>query len=64
MKQFVLTTQSESGDNYIYFIECKTKPTDKQLDKFLMEHGNDVDEDTIYENVEHLKEIKDFITIE
>ncbi len=35
MKQFVITTTSESGDHYIYFIEHHKEPTVKQLLKWL-----------------------------
>jgi len=62
MKKFVLTTTSESSDHYIYFIEHPTQPTDEELEKFLLEKGNDVDEDEqiSYENVDDCVEIKDF----
>jgi len=37
MKKFVLTTKSESGDNYIYFIESENKPTNEEIEKFILE---------------------------
>jgi hypothetical protein len=61
MKKFVVTTTSESSDHYIYFIEHPTEPTKDELKRFLQENGSDVDEDgTVYENVDDIKEIKDF----
>lgn len=70
MKQFVLKTKSESGDNYTYFIEHPTKPTDEELELFLIEHANDKDEEedgemVVYEYPESITEIKPkkFLTI-
>lgn len=60
MKQFVVTTTSESSDHYIYFIEHPKKPTSKELKKFLVENGSDVDDGYCYENVDMCVEIKDF----
>lgn len=60
MKQFVLTTTSESSDHYIYFIEHPEKPTQQELQKFLVEQGNDVEDGESYENIEKCVEIKDF----
>lgn len=58
MKQFVLTTT-----HYIYFIEHPEKPTQEELQKFLVENGNDVEDGYSYENVDMCVEIKDFKTI-
>ena len=44
MKQFVLTTTSESSDHYIYFIQHPQIPTTEELQKFLVENGNDVED--------------------
>ena len=63
MKQFVLTTTSESSDHYIYFIEHPEMPTREELKKFLVEQGNDVEDGYSYENVEMCVEIKDFKTL-
>ncbi len=60
MKKFVLVTKSESGDDYIYFIEHAKKPTDKEINKFLVENGSDFEDDYTYENVVFCEEIKDF----
>lgn len=60
MKKFVLTTTSESSDHYIYFIEHPEKPTQEELQKFLAENGNDVEDGYSYENVDMCVEIKDF----
>lgn len=61
MKQFVLTTTSESSDHYIYFIEHPEEPTREELKKFLNEQGTDVDADGVsYEYVDECIEIKDF----
>lgn len=59
MKQFVLTTTSESSDHYIYFIEHPQMPTREELKKFLIENG-DVEDGYSYENVDMCVEIKDF----
>ena len=60
MKKFVVTTTSESSDHYIYFIEHPTEPTSDELQRFLEEHGSDVDDGTVYESVDDIKEIKNF----
>jgi hypothetical protein len=63
MKKFVITTTSESSDHYVYFVEHPKEPTDKELERFLEEHANDKDEDEVYESVDSVDEIKDFLTI-
>lgn len=63
MKQFALTTTSESSDHYIYFIEHPEMPTREELKKFLVEQGNDVEDGYSYENVDMCVEIKDFKTL-
>jgi hypothetical protein len=67
LKQFVLVTKSESGDDYIYFIKSETKPTDEEINEFLFEHGNDIEESEgsleLFEEVVFIKEIKDFTTL-
>ena len=63
MKQFVLTTTSESGDHYIYFIEHSKKPTATQLKKFLKVHATDKDDGNVYEYAQTCEEIKNFLTI-
>jgi hypothetical protein len=60
MKQFVLTTTSESSDHYIYFIEHPEKPTKDEIEKFLLENGNDIEDGYCYEGVDMCVEIKDF----
>lgn len=57
MKKFVVTTHSESGDHYLYFITAKKEPTYKELEQFLMKHGTDFDEERTYENVQEIEEI-------
>lgn len=59
MKQFVLTTTSESSDHYIYFIEHPQMPTREELKKFLIENG-DSEDGYSYESVDMCVEIKDF----
>jgi len=56
MKQFAVVTKSESGDDYLYFVEYDKVPTDKQWDLWLIKNGNDPG----YENIILIKEIKDF----
>lgn len=51
MKTFSISTKSESGDDYLYHVRCEHEPTDEQIEKFLIEYGNDKDEDGTYENV-------------
>lgn len=65
MKQFVVTTTSESGDHYIYFIEHSKEPTDAELNSFLKENANDIDPDDgeVYESVDEIEEIKNFLKI-
>lgn len=60
MKQFVLTTTSESSDHYIYFIEHPKEPTREELKKFLLENGSDVYDGECYEDIDMCVEIKDF----
>ena len=62
-KKFVLTTTSESSDHYIYFIQHPQMPTTEELQKFLVENGNDVEDGESYENVDMCVEIKDFKTL-
>ncbi len=60
MKQFVLTTTSESSDHYIYFIEHPQMPTREELNKFLVEQGSDIADGESYEEIDMCVEIKDF----
>jgi hypothetical protein len=60
MKKFVLTTTSESSDHYIYFIEHPEKPTQEELEKFLVEQGSDTYDGYSHENIDRCVEIKDF----
>lgn len=70
MKQFVLKTKSESSDYYTYFIEHPKKPTDEEIERFLMEYANDREEEDdgemiVYESCDSIQEIKPekFLTI-
>jgi len=64
MKKFVLTTHSESGDDYTYFIEHNKNPTHKELESFLKIHACDKDDDgDVYEHVRSCIEIKEYKTI-
>jgi hypothetical protein len=60
MKQFVLTTTSESSDHYIYFIEHPQMPTREELNKFLVEQGSDVSDGESYEDIDMCVEINNF----
>ena len=60
MKQFLLTTTSESSDHYIYFIENPEKPTQEELEKFLNEKGSDTYDGYSHENIDRCVEIKEF----
>jgi len=66
MKQFVLTTKSQSGDDYIYFIKSEEEPTWDQIDKFLLEQGSDhgENEDGEEESYEDVIEFIEIPTIE
>lgn len=57
MKKFVVTTTSESGDNYIYLLEHPKEPSKTDLKKFLKKHATDKDDSRVYEAVEELLEI-------
>ena len=63
MKKFVLVTRSESGDEYVYFIEHSKKPTVEQLKKWLNVNGNDIEDDYCYEQVSQIEEITTFQTL-
>ena len=64
MKTFVLQTKSISGDDYTYIINHPKKPTINQIQLFLSIYGNDIDEETIYENdIVSLEEVKNALTI-
>ena len=64
MKIYSISTKSESGDDYLYHVQCEQEPTDEQLHSFLMEFGNDKDDEETYESVIIVKELNDVITIE
>jgi hypothetical protein len=57
MKKFVLTTKSESGDDYLYFLSSDEKPSNKTIDEWLQKNGSDVYEGQCYEDIEMLVEI-------
>jgi len=60
MKQFVITTTSESGDHYMYFIEHDKKPTRAQIKQWLKKNGNDVDDDQCYEEIDEIEKVTKF----
>ena len=60
MRQFVVTTTSESSDHYVYLIEHENEPTQDELDRFLMTEGCDYDEERTYEYVDEVLEITEF----
>jgi len=66
MKTYLIITKSESSDSYHYLVRSNDKPTKKQLKKFLLEHGNDVDKESkeIFENVEHIINLEHFKVID
>ncbi len=57
MKQFVLTTQSESGDRYMYFIENERFPSKAQIKRFLKVYASDKDDKQVYEQQDQIIEI-------
>lgn len=60
MKKFVITTKSESGDDYLYFIEHDEKPTYDEMYDWLKQNGTDIDEMECYESIESIVEIIGF----
>lgn len=48
LKQFVLVTKSESGDDYIYFIKNDLDPTNEQLNAWLLTNGSDCSDENDY----------------
>lgn len=60
MKKFAIVTQSESGDDYIYFIESEKEPKIKELEKWLNKNGTDVFDGECYENIQLVEEITEF----
>ena len=63
MKKFVITTTSESGDDYVYFIEHSEKPTTAEIKKWLKVNGTDIEDGYCYESVNIVKEITEFKTL-
>ena len=63
LKQFAITTKSESGDYYMYFVECEIQPSHEEIDDFLLENGNDIYDGELYEEVEIIRQITNFIKI-
>jgi len=59
MKKYAITTQSESGDDYIYFVITDKKMDANLANTFLKAHAYDKDEDMVYEAVVTIKEICD-----
>ena len=59
MRRFVLTTKSESGDDYMYFIENESVPTPKDISRFLKTNANDREDGIVYEQMQQLREIYD-----
>lgn len=64
MKNFVLVTKSESGDDYTYFIKHPEMPTTEEINTFLVEHGSDVEDGESFEEVITLQEITEMITLD
>jgi len=63
MKKYILLTESESGDNYHYFIECNFEPTTSELIPFLFENAIDKDNNEVYEHIVELIEVKNELFI-
>lgn len=60
MKKFAVVTQSESSDDYIYFIESEKESKIKELEKWLNKNGTDVFDGECYENIQLVEEITEF----
>jgi len=41
LKTFVLITESESGDKYSYQIQSSSRPTELEVEEFLIKNGSD-----------------------
>jgi len=48
LKQYVLITKSESGDDYTYFIKSDIEPTNEQLMNWLLDNGTDCSDEDEY----------------
>lgn len=59
MKTYVLETTSFSLDHYTYVVRTSKHFNEEEAEKFLMEHGNDVDEDECYEEIDEITCIDD-----
>lgn len=51
MYHTTIVTSSESGDEYVYSFYSKNKPTLQQMEWWLKENANDIDEMHIYESI-------------
>ena len=60
MKKFAVVTQSESSDDYIYFIESEKESKIKELEKWLNKNGIDVFDGECQENIQLVEEITEF----
>lgn len=60
MRKFAISTTSESGDRYIYFIEHPKKPSMKDAEKWLSANANDIQDGVCYEYIESITEITSF----
>ena len=64
MKQFIVITESEGEDHYLYFIEHPKKPTRAELKRFLEKNAVEIDDNgKVCESVINVGEIKDFYKI-
>ena len=65
MKNFILTTTSESGDDYTYYIEHPTEPEYSEIVDFLAKHCSDKcdEEKIIYEKSYYIEEMESFTKI-
>ncbi len=61
MKQFIVITETEGEDHYLYFVEHPKKPNKEELKRFLEKNAIEIDEyGRVCENVINVEEIKDF----
>ena len=59
MRKFIVTTESESGDDYVYLIKSNHELSYEELDEWLSQNCNDRDEEDCYEFIVEVLEIKE-----
>ena len=65
MKKFILFTRPDGGTPYTYqyFIEHPEKPTHDELESFLKMNAKCKVDENVFESIDDIKEINEFLTI-